>query len=132
MAKIKLSKQEKIEGLLLIIFVISTIPFYLMRLNELVLLSTSLIVIAMLVLWIKNAKTYIEKNNRTTYNTLMYILGIYSKSASLIAHSFCLIKLPFSREIFIVAIFSIFIYIIISLVNKEYRNALWGFIYKMI
>lgn len=132
MAKIKLSKQEKIEGLLLIIFVISTIPFYLMRLNELVLLSTSLIVIALLVLWIKNAKTYIEKNNRTTYNTLMYILGIYSKSASLMAHSFCLIKLPFSREIFIVAIFSIFIYIIISLVNKEYRNALWGFIYKMI
>lgn len=132
MAKIKLSKQEKIEGLLLIIFVISTIPFYLMRLNELVLLSTSLIVIALLVLWIKNAKAYIERNNRTTYNTLMYILGIYSKSASLMAHSFCLIKLPFSREIFLVAIFSIFIYIIISLVNKEYRNALWGFIYKMI
>lgn len=132
MAKIKLSKQEKIEGLLLIIFVISTIPFYLMRLNELVLLSTSLIVIVLLVLWIKNAKAYIEKNNRTTYNTLMYILGIYSKSASLIAHSFYLIKLPFSREIFLVAIFSIFIYIIISLVNKEYRNALWGFIYKMI
>lgn len=132
MAKIKLSKQEKIEGLLLIIFVISTIPFYLMRLNELVLLSTSLIVIALLVLWIKNAKTYIERNNRQTYNTLMFILGVYSKSASLIAHSFYLIKLPFSREIFLVAIFSIFIYIIISLVNKEYRNALWGFIYKMI
>lgn len=132
MAKIKLSKQEKIEGLLLIIFVISTIPFYLMRLNELVLLSTSLIVIVLLVLWIKNAKAYIERNNRQTYNTLMFILGVYSKSASLIAHSFYLIKLPFSREIFLVAIFSIFIYIIISLVNKEYRNALWGFIYKMI
>lgn len=132
MAKIKLSKQEKIEGLLLIIFIISTIPFYLMRLNELVLLSTSLIVIALLVLWIKNAKAYIERNNRQTYNTLMFILGVYSKSASLIAHSFYLIKLPFSSEIFLVAIFSIFIYIIISLVNKEYRNALWGFIYKMI
>lgn len=132
MAKIKLSKQEKIEGLLLIIFVISTITSYLLRLNNLVLISTILIVVALLVLWIKNAKAYIERNNRQTYNTLMFILGVYSKSASLIAHSFYLIKLPFSSEIFLVAIFSIFIYIIISLVNKEYRNALWGFIYKMI
>lgn len=132
MAKIKISKQEKIEGLLLIIFVISTVTSYLLRLNNLVLISTILIVVALLVLWIKNAKTYIEKNNRTTYNTLMYILGIYSKSASLIAHSFYLIKLPFSAEIFIVAVFSLLVYIIISLTNKEYREALWGLIYKII
>lgn len=98
---------------------------------DLVLLSMSLIVIALLVLWIKNAKKYIERNNRTTYNTLMYILCIYS-STSLIAFSFGIIKLPFYKEIFIVSALSIWAYIIISLINKEYRNALWGVIYKII
>lgn len=91
---------------------------------DLVLLSMSLIVIALLVLWIKNAKKYIERNNRTTYNTLMYILCIYSRSTSLIAFSFGIIKLPFYKEIFIVATASLWVYIIISLINKEYRNAL--------
>ncbi len=132
MTKIKISKQEKIEGLLLIIFAISTMTSFLLRRNDLVLLLTSLIVIVLLVLWIKNAKTYIERNNRQTYNTLMFILGVYSKSASLIAHSFYLLKLPFSNEIFIVAVFSLLTYIIISLINKEYREALWGVIYKII
>lgn len=95
MAKIKLSKQEKIEGLLLIIFLINNIVFFFLKRNDLVLLSMSLIVIALLVLWIKNAKKYIERNNRTTYNTLMYILCIYSRNTSLIAFSFGIIKLPF-------------------------------------
>lgn len=124
MAKIKLSKQEKIEGLLLIVFLISNIVFFFLKRNDLVLLSMSLIVIALLVVWIKNAKKYIERNNRTTYNTLMYILCIYSRSTSLIAFSFGIIKLPFYKEIFIVATASLWVYIIISLINKEYRNAL--------
>lgn len=132
MAKIKLSKQEKIEGLLLIVFLISNIAFFLLKRNDLLLMTTSLIVIALLILWIKNAKTYIEKNNRQTYNTLMYILSIYSRSASLIAFSFKLLKLPFHKEILAVSLISIWLYIIISLINKEYRNALWGVIYKII
>lgn len=131
MAKIKISKQEKIEGLLLIIFLVSNVVFFLLKRNDLVLLSMSLIVIVLLVLWIKNAKTHIEKNNRQTYNTLMYILSVYSRSTSLIAFSFRLLKLPLYKEIFLVAIISIWVYIIVSLINKEYRNALWGVIYKI-
>ncbi len=62
----------------------------------------------------------------------MFILSVYSKSTRLIASSFYLMKLPFYKEIFIVATASLWVYIIISLINKEYRNALWGVIYKII
>lgn len=76
MAKIKISKQEKIEGLLLIVFLISNIVFFLLKRNDLVIISASLIIIALLILWIKNAKTHIEK----TIDKLIILLCLFSVS----------------------------------------------------
>lgn len=76
MAKIKISKQEKIEGLLLIVFLLSNIVFFLLKCNDLVIISASLIIITLLMLWIKNAKIYIEK----TIDKLIILLCLFSVS----------------------------------------------------
>lgn len=128
----KISKQEKQEGTILITFFILSIIFFLLKNTNLIWGVGCLLLVVLLILWIKNTKSYIEKSNRQVYNTLMFILSIYAKSGCLISFMFRLTDTPFHTEVALVAHLSMLIYIIISLVNKEYRNALWGFIYKMI
>ncbi|MDO5760207.1 MAG: hypothetical protein Q4Q06_04210 [Bacteroidota bacterium] len=128
----KVSKHEKIEGILLIIFIIAEILFYQFKCSDWIVVFASLMVITLLILWLKNAKTYIQKNDRRKYNIAMFIFSIYAKSASLVACSFGLAELPFNQEIKLVAKASLLIYIIISLINREYRNSLWGFVYKVL
>lgn len=127
-----LSKQEKIEILSLVLFLSINALLHFFNHNGLVIEFSVLILVFLLFIWIKHSKVYIKKTTKSKYNTFMLVLSIYGKSVSLLSFAFCLIEMPFYKEILIVAKVSMLIYIIISLINKEYRNALWGLVYKII
>lgn len=127
-----LSKQEKIEILSLVLFLSINVLLHFFNHNGLAIEFSILILVFLLFIWIKHSKVYIEKTTKSKYNTFMLVLSIYGKSVSLLSFAFWLIEMPFYKEILIVAKVSMLIYIIISLINKEYRNALWGLVYKII
>jgi hypothetical protein len=127
-----LSKQEKIEILSLVLFLSINVLLHFFNHNGLVIEFSILILVFLLFIWIKHSIVYIEKTTKSKYNTFMLVLSIYGKSVSLLSFAFWLIEMPFYKEILIVAKVSMLIYIIISLINKEYRNALWGLVYKII
>lgn len=130
--KNKLNKSDKAELLFLIVFIVLFLSLYCLNHSAIALICGTIVLVPLLVTWIMQIKPYIEKDSKKNYNLFVFVLGIFARGVCLTAFMFSMLSYPFSKQLLLVAYILIMIYMILSLVRRANKNALFALFYHII